>query len=261
MMTFGSIVRAWPFMLATIVTSSWAVSAERIGGPSAGRAASLPNRFSDSDEVALAISAAPASLTAGAAVYVWRDGQFVKVRDGTTGFACLVTRDPRTNVVAPQCFDPEAARTLMQEEIMQAQLKAKGVSDKDLERDIDAAYQRGALRHPDHGAIIYMMSSKQLLTASPAEGNQPLGAWHPHLMIYIPHTSKAQLALGTESDAMPVSTPFKDDGGVLLVVQVPHWADSRVASLDASEHFDASRGTTDRTHPVTASGVGQRVLR
>jgi hypothetical protein len=37
---------------------------------------------SDADEIALALTAAPTSLTAGAAVYVVHDSQFVKVRDG-----------------------------------------------------------------------------------------------------------------------------------------------------------------------------------
>jgi hypothetical protein len=237
MITLRFVVRAWPAMLAILATSGWAVSAGRLGGASAARTGPpLTPRLPDSGDVALALSAAPASVSAAAAVYVLRDGKFVKVREGTNGFACAVFRDTRNNSVAPECFDPEAARTMMQEEIMQAQLQARGLSDKAIEHEIDAAYQRGTLHNAEHGGIIYMMSSKQQLPPSP-EAQTPLTAWHPHIMIYIPHASKAQFALGAENEAMPVSTPFKgDDKGVLLVVQVPHWADSPVATADASEH-------------------------
>jgi hypothetical protein len=38
-----------------------------------------------------------------------------------------------------------------------------------------------------------------------------------------------QFALGAEDDAGPVSAPFVDAGGVQLVVQVPHWADTHVS--------------------------------
>jgi hypothetical protein len=202
------------------------LAAAAYGAPAGRVRPALTARLSDSGDVALAVSAAPATVSAAAAVYLFRTGQFVKVRDGTNGWACLVNRDPRNDSVSPECFDPEGARTLMQEEMMQAQLQARGLSDEAVERELDAAYQRGTLHHADHGAVIYMMSSKQLLPPS-AQVSRPLTAWHPHVMIYIPHATKAQFALGSDNEAMPVTSPFKgDDNGVLLVVQVPHWADS-----------------------------------
>ena len=236
MMTPQFVGRAWPVMLAVLAASGSGAPAERTGPVSTPR-------LTDSGDVALALSAAPASVSAAAAVYLWRDGRFVKVRDGTNGFACLVNRDPRNNSVSPECFDPEGARTMMQEEMLQAQLQARGLSDKDVEREIDAAYKRGTLHHAEHGGIIYMMSSKQLLPPS-QEVSQPLTAWHPHVMIYMPHATKAQFALGADNEGMPVTAPFKgDDSGVLLVVQVPHWADAPVATADASDHHDANHGT------------------
>ena len=219
-------VRAWPAILAVFAASSSSTLAGRTGS-------AVPPLVADSGDVALALSAAPASVSGGASVYLLRGDKFTKVRDGTNGFSCLVNRDPRNNSVSPECFDPEAARTLMQEEMMEGQLVARGLSNEAVEREVNAAYKRGALHYPEHGGVIYMMSSKQMLPPSP-EASQPLSAWHPHVMIYIPHASKAQFALGADNDAMPVSAPFKgDDQGVLRVVQVPHWADSQ-AMVDAS---------------------------
>ena len=59
--------------------------------------------------MALALSAAPATLTAGAEVYVRHDGHFVKERTGSTGVACIVARDARMSGVFPMGFDPEVA--------------------------------------------------------------------------------------------------------------------------------------------------------
>src|SRR5215469_456215 len=147
MMSLRFVARAWPLMLAVLGASS--------SGTPAGRPhLALSPRLADSGDVALALSAAPASVSAGASVYLLRGNQFVKVRDGTNGFACLVNRDPRNKSVSPECFDPEAARTLMQEEMMEAQLVARGMNNQAIEHEIDAAYQSGKLHYPEHGGVI-----------------------------------------------------------------------------------------------------------
>jgi hypothetical protein len=210
--------RAWAIALAALAVSALGASAGRTGS-------ALTSSSSDSSDIALAVTAAPASLSGAASVYLWRNGDYVKVRDGTNGFACLIQRDSR-GTVAPMCFDPEGTRTLMQEIMLQARLQSRGLTNETVQHEIDAAYAKGTLQHADHGGMIYMMSSKQLLPSS-KEANAQLSAWHPHVMIFIPHATQEQFALGADNkDGLPVSAPFKgDDGGTLLVVQVPHWAD------------------------------------
>jgi hypothetical protein len=227
---FSPIGRAWRITAGILVASgSLAFSSRVTGSTSSEHAPSATAPAADSAEIALALSAAPATLTAGADVYVWRDGHFAKARAGATGVACMVSRDRRVDGVFPMCFDPEAARTQMPEEMMRTELKARGLADTAIQQQVDAAFARGTLHHPTKPAIMYMMSSHQLLTVSDAKGTHLVGAWRPHVMIYLPHTSVGQFALGAEDDAGPVSAPFVDAGGVQLVVQVPHWADSRVS--------------------------------
>jgi hypothetical protein len=220
-----------PWITAAVlgVTGSLAVTSPATGSAGSARAAAVTIPGSDSAEVALALTAAPVTLTVGADVYIWRDGHFVKGRTGSTGVACMVSRDARVNGVFPMCFDPEAARTQMHEEMMKTELYARHLDDSTVQRQVDAAYASGTLQHPTKSAIIYMMSSHQLLTASDAKGTHLIGAWRPHVMIYVPHGSVAQFALGAENDAGPVSAPFVDAGGVQLVVEVPHWADSKAS--------------------------------
>jgi hypothetical protein len=222
--------RPWGITVAILVASgSLAFSSRATSSTSSERGPSATLPVADSAEIALALSAAPATLTAGADVYVWRDGHFAKARTGPTGVACMVSRDPRVDGVFPMCFDPEAARTQMPEEMMRTELRARRLADTAIQRQVDGAFVGGTLHHPTKPAIMYMMSSHQLLTVSDAKGTHLIGAWRPHVMIYLPHTSVGQFALGAEDDAGPVSAPFVDAGGVQLVVQVPHWADSQVS--------------------------------
>jgi hypothetical protein len=204
-------------LAAGFVVSSSAVSAasvERPLNPSTPAA-------TDSQEIALALTAAPVSLTATAVVYVLRDGHFVKAREGATGISCMVSRDTRYDGVFPMCFDPEGSRTLMREEMLKTKLWGRHLSDSAVKREVDAAYANGTLHHPDKPAMIYMMSSHQMLVAD----GQLIGAWHPHVMVYLPHAAPTDFALGKDGEAGPVSVPFSDAGGVQMVVQVPHWAD------------------------------------
>jgi hypothetical protein len=217
---------ALPLGIVALPGSRPAVRADRFDEGSSRHAFASTGRVSDPDEVALALTAAPTSLTAGAAVYTLRDGQFTKARDGSTGWACMVSRDPRINVVAPMCFDPEGARTLMQAEMLRTQLRSRGLSNTAIDREVDAAYHRGTLKYPNKSAVIYMMSSHQLLATYQGDQSHAVGQWHPHLMIYCPGASVEQFALGAGQQAGPLSIPFTDAGGVQLVVEVPHWADS-----------------------------------
>jgi hypothetical protein len=230
MTRLGSIGHAWRIGAVLLaVVGSFAFTSRVSSSAGSARAPAVTTPGSDSAEVALALTAAPATLTAGAEVYVWHDGHFIKARTGSTGVACMVSRDPRVDGVFPMCFDPEAAGTQMPEEMLKTELRTRRLTDKAIQRQVDSAFARGTLHHPTKPAIIYMMSSRQLLTASDSEGTHLIGAWRPHVMIYLPHTSAGQFALGAENDTGPVSTPFVDAGGVQMVVQVPHWADSRVS--------------------------------
>jgi hypothetical protein len=225
---------AWWITAAILVASgSLAFSSRVTSSARLERVPAMATPASEAAEMALAITAAPATLTADADVYVWRDGHFAKARTGSTGVACLVSRDARVDGVFPMCFDPEGARTLMLEEMMKTELYARHLADTTVQRQVTAAYTHGTLVYPTKPAIIYMMSSRQLLTTTDAKGTHLIGAWRPHVMIYLPHATAAQFALGSANQAGPVSVPFEDAGGAQMVVEVPHWVDSR-ASPDST---------------------------
>ena len=210
----SSVGRGWLITAAILaVAGSLAFTSRVTSNADSGRVSAVTTPTSDAAEVALALSAAPASLTVGAEVYVWHDGHFVKDRTGSTGVACMVSRDPRVGGVFPMCFDPEAARTQMPEEMMRTELKTRGLADTAIKRQVDAAFANGMLHYPTTAGDHLHDVVPSALTVSDAKGTHLTGAWRPHVMIYLPHTSAGQFALGAENDTGPVSAPFVDAGG------------------------------------------------
>src|SRR5262245_40757226 len=64
-----------------------------------------PKPLPDEEEIALARSAAPPEISDRADVYVLRAEGAVKLRTGTNGAACIVTRDLHEGSLYPICFD------------------------------------------------------------------------------------------------------------------------------------------------------------
>ena len=185
----------------------------------------IPQPLSDAEEIALATSAAPAAISAAADVYVVRKTGPVKLRSGTNGVACMVSRDLHGGSSYPICFDREAARTVMQRELLENALRVRGLSEAEVQRRVQAAFTDGSLPRPTKPAISYMMSPRQVLFSDATEKGRRVGAWSPHLMISMPHMSRDQLGLDSAArvDVVQLERPGEPDA--LLIVKVPRWSD------------------------------------
>jgi hypothetical protein len=64
------------------------------------------------EEIALARSAAPASVSDSATIYLLTDSGYAVGVKGTSGAACYVSRDWIASI-EPHCFDPEGAETIL----------------------------------------------------------------------------------------------------------------------------------------------------
>lgn len=166
-------------------------------GAQAPAARVLPKLLPESEEIALALEAALPNVSRDATVYVFRRGGHVVARQGTNGFACLVSRDHPESLY-PICYDPEAARTVLPVQIKQQQLREQGRSDEDIAREIAASYASGTFQPPTRAAMAYMMSPRQVIYASP---NGPrVGQYKPHLMLYVPYATRATFGLDRSLD-------------------------------------------------------------
>ena len=88
----------------------------------------VSNLLPQANEVELALSAGPEHLRAEATVYVFGDGGYVRVRDGSNGFSCLVNRDgfqAGDQTLRPTCWDAEGSATILPVMLRVGELLAK----------------------------------------------------------------------------------------------------------------------------------------
>ena len=193
-----------------------------------------PRSLGETEEIALAMTAAPEEISAKADVYVLRGTEFVKARAGTNGCSCMVGRDSHEGSRYPICFDQEATRTTLLREIKQASLRAKGTSEEDIDRIVAEAYKSGELRMPSKPAMAYMMSPQQVLFSSPLARGVRVGAWYPHLMLMMPDVAPEQLGLAEQSKVDIIQIHREGDHHAELIVKVPAWSDGKPAVRPAS---------------------------
>jgi hypothetical protein len=148
------------------------------------------------EEIALARSAAPAGVSTGATVWVFADSGYVVAEKGTNGVACYVSRS-WVESVEPHCFDSEGAETILPIEMRTVELRHRGMSHDEVEREIAAGLSSGRFRTPRRPALSWMLSGAQQLVS---DDGTPVGKWRPHLMIYYPYLTAAELGLGPVPD-------------------------------------------------------------
>lgn len=136
-------------------------------------------------EIALARSAAPASISGNATVLVLGRQGYEKAVEGKNGFVCLVARswtgpfdwpefwNPK--VRAADCLNPQAARSIVPIFYLRAKLAMAGRTKAEMLAAVKAAYANRQLPNLENGAMDYMMSKSSYLTD---EGEHNM----PHLM-------------------------------------------------------------------------------
>lgn len=184
---------------ATVEAQSTSIAVDGRAGPRSVLAADR--------EISLARSAAPASVSDDAAVWLWRGDKYSRAVEGTNGVECYVSRSWRTSI-EPHCFDAEGAATIMLMEMRRVELRHVGLADSTVEHRIAADLASGRYRLPSRPALSWMMSSEQELIGD--DGN-PAGNWRPHLMIYYPHLTAEQLGL---TGAPDIRHAILVDGGL-----------------------------------------------
>jgi len=168
-------------------------------------------------EIALARTAAPAAVSQDATVMVLTERGFEVAVKGTSGVTCVVNRSHPLSL-EPHCFDAEASATVLPMELRRTELLREGKSNEEIDREIAAGLLSGKYRLPRRPAMSYMMSSEQVLYND--EG-QKVGKWEPHLMIFYPHLTYADLGLGgtPSTQAALVVDEGKAVSNIMIVVK------------------------------------------
>jgi hypothetical protein len=200
-----------------IVTAALAatspVLAQAAGTGRPGRREFLPR----DREIALARSAAPPAVSDSASVYVLGARGWELAVRGSNGVACHVNRS-WPDALEPHCFDAEGAETIMRMEMRRTELYHQGVGTEEAGREIAAMLADGRLRLPRRPAMSYMMSAGQRLVG---DDGRAVGAWRPHLMIYFPYLTAADLGLGDNQDPRSaiLVDPGKPTSNIMVIVR------------------------------------------
>lgn len=134
------------------------------------------------EEVRLAMSAGPLSVSQSADVYVFGAHGFELAIEGTNGFSCLVIRQAESpDVLAPHCLSPDATETVLPAKLAEGRLVAEGLTLESVQSRLSDDFESGALPIPSGQAYAYMLSSGQRLGAA--------GSWRPHFMLYMPYAT------------------------------------------------------------------------
>ena len=214
-----------PFPIAAMLVASVARLADAQPTPSAYPVKPVP--LPDSIEIALATSAAPAELSSNATVYAVRDGKVLTLRAGTNGSSCMVARDSHAGSLYPICYNPEGTRTVLERELMQVRLRTLGVAEDSIDRAVEAAYRSGELEIPRDIALAYMMSPQQVLFSNARKEGRRVGAWHPHLMLYVPGATPAKFGLSDSGTGDPIQVGSPGTPQAEVIVKLPKWANGK----------------------------------
>jgi hypothetical protein len=180
---------------------------------------------SPAEEIALARTAAPASISNDADVMVLGKGGYETAVKGKNGFVCFVERawaayfnDPvfwNYKNRSPNCFNAAAARTVLPALLERTQWVLAGVSKSEMEAR--AKTSAAANMVPEPGSFSYMMSKQGYL-------NDTDGHWHPHMMFFTAHATAASWGAN-----LPGSPVFASEGGpnetTTFYVVLSNWSD------------------------------------
>jgi hypothetical protein len=140
-------------------------------------------------EIALARSAAPASVSKDATVLVLTRAGYATAVTGTNGFVCWVARgfagapdwSERWNpkIRAAGCDNPQAARSMTQIAKLRTAMTLAGHTDAEIMERIKDKLRSGEIPPLEAGAMCFMMSKTAYLTDLGTHGMA-------HVMFYIP---------------------------------------------------------------------------
>jgi hypothetical protein len=184
------------------------------------------------DEIALARSAAPPSVSADAEVLVLGSRGYETAVKGKNGFVCFVERswsagfdDPEfwnPKLRAPNCFNPPAVRTVLLQYVKRTEWVLTRATRQQLVDKARAAFASGQFGPPEAGSFSFMLSKQGYLSDNGA------GPWLPHVMFFVSPGQAADWAAGF--DGSPViganGNPYEP---TVLLVPVRMWSDGSPA--------------------------------
>jgi hypothetical protein len=180
------------------------------------------------EEIALARSAAPPSISNRARILVLGRRGYDTAVTGENGFVCLVVRswdmsfdNPEfwnPKIRSPECYNPAGARSVLPHYLERTRWVLAGYSMARMRGATAAASAAAKGMKPETGSICFMMSRDGYLNDSVA------GPWYPHVMTFALGGKPADWGAG-----LPGSWLEADDTNykpvTIFMMIVPAWSD------------------------------------
>ena len=229
---------AFAFLVPVILSGATGLACAQAANASYAAMAPLDQYLisDQNSEIALARTAAPASISDQAEVMVLGPQGYTTAVKGTNGFLCLVERgwgagtdEPEfwnPKVRAPHCFNAAAARSFAPIFLMKTKLVLAGKSKKEILDATSSALDKKELPALEPGAMAYMTSKQQYL-------NDTGKSWHPHLMFFAPgDAAKSWGANLPGSPIIAINDP--EERVTIFLVLVGKWSDGTL--VPTTEH-------------------------
>ena len=190
------------------------------------------------EEISLARTAAPPSLSANAEVLVLGKQGYETAVAGNNGFVCFVERswasgfddaefwNPKLR--APNCFNPPAVRSVLPEYLKRTEWALAGMGRAQMLENTRDAFTNHRFPVVETGSLSFMLSKQGYLSDDAA------GPWLPHVMFFVPRGQA--VAWGAGLEASPVlgveGSPFEP---TVLLIPVRSWSDGSPAPPPANK--------------------------
>ena len=184
------------------------------------------------DEIALARSAAPPSISGDAEVLVLGSHGYETAVKGRNGFVCFVQRswtasfeDPEfwnPKIRGPNCFNPPAARTELPQNLKRTEWVLAGATRQQMIERTRAAVASHDFKAPEAGAFSFMLSKNGYLSDDGA------GPWLPHVMFFLPHGQADNWAANKEGSPI-IGQDSSAIESTVLFIPVRTWSDGSPA--------------------------------
>ena len=184
------------------------------------------------DEIALARSAAPPSISADAEVLVLGKRGYEVAVKGKNGFVCLVQRswtagldDPEfwnPKLRAPDCLNPPAVRSVLPQYLKRTESVLSGATRQKLVEEARSAFSNHTFGPPEPGSFAFMLSKGGYLSDDSA------GPWLPHVMLFVPHGQVPIWGAGLEGSPV-LGADGSPNEPTVLFIPVRRWSDGTPA--------------------------------
>ena len=195
--------------------------------------------MSSTAEIALARSAAPASISNHATIMILTGRGYIVAAKGQNGFTCLVDRAwMHLNIPAswnvkiqnPVCYNAAASRSVLLYTLKLTVLAISGATEAQIEQVMLDAVAAKTLPAAAPDSIAYMMSKEQYI-------DDNAKSWYPHLMFFMPQADGTNVGESWGADRLrspvvydPHSAMFHEPWAKFFI-PVSHWSDGSPAPL------------------------------